>query len=34
MKDDVDLHDLKVLRLLIEVGSLTQAAQILGVGQP
>jgi DNA-binding transcriptional LysR family regulator len=34
MADDVDLHDLKVLRLLIEVGSLTQAAQILGVGQP
>jgi DNA-binding transcriptional LysR family regulator len=33
-KDDVDLKDLKTLRLLMEVGSLTQAAQILGVGQP
>ena len=34
MKDNIDLHDLRVLRLLIEVGSLTQAAQILSVGQP
>ncbi|HTK34293.1 MAG TPA: LysR family transcriptional regulator [Caulobacteraceae bacterium] len=33
-RDDVDLRDLKILRLLLEVGSLTQAAQILGLGQP
>src|SRR4051812_35012444 len=32
--DDLSLGRLKVLSLLLEVGSLTQAAQILGVGQP
>lgn len=34
MGDDVDLYDLRVLSLLIEVGSLTQVARILGIGQP
>jgi DNA-binding transcriptional LysR family regulator len=32
--DDVSLGRLKVLSLLLEVGSLTQAAQILGMSQP
>jgi DNA-binding transcriptional LysR family regulator len=34
MNDDVTLGRLKVLSLLLEVGSLTQAAEILGVSQP
>jgi DNA-binding transcriptional LysR family regulator len=33
-EDDVSLRHLKVLVLLLEVGSLTEAARILGVGQP
>jgi DNA-binding transcriptional LysR family regulator len=33
MDDDIGLRHLKTLSLLLEVGSLTQAAQILGVGQ-
>jgi len=32
--EDISLRHLKVLSLLLEVGSLTQAAQILGVSQP
>ncbi|MDB5461081.1 MAG: hypothetical protein JWO72_2822 [Caulobacteraceae bacterium] len=34
MDDDISLRHLKVLSLLLEVGSLTRAAQILGVSQP
>jgi DNA-binding transcriptional LysR family regulator len=34
MEDDVTLGRLKVLSLLLEVGSLTRAAQILGISQP
>ncbi len=34
MEDDVSLRQLKVLSLLLEVGSLTRAAQILDVSQP
>lgn len=34
MDEDISLKHLRVLSLLLEVGSLTQAAQILGVGQP
>jgi DNA-binding transcriptional LysR family regulator len=34
MEDDISLRHLKVLNLLLEVGSLTQAAHILGVSQP
>ena len=34
MEDDVSLGRLKVLSLLLEVGSLTQTAQILGMSQP
>ena len=34
MEDDISLRHLKALSLLLEVGSLTQAAQILGVSQP
>lgn len=34
MDDDISLRHLRVLRLLLEVGSLTRAAQILGVSQP
>jgi len=34
MEDDIGLRHLKALSLLLEVGSLTQAAQILGVSQP
>jgi DNA-binding transcriptional LysR family regulator len=34
MDDDISLRHLKVLSLLLEVGSLTQAAQILGISQP
>jgi DNA-binding transcriptional LysR family regulator len=34
MEDDISLRHLKVLSLLLEVGSLTRAAQILDVSQP
>src|ERR1700712_600111 len=34
MEDDVTLGRLKVLSLLLEVGSLTRTAQILGMSQP
>jgi DNA-binding transcriptional LysR family regulator len=34
MDEDISLKHLRVLSLLLEVGSLTQAAQILGVSQP
>lgn len=34
MDEDISLGRLKVLSLLLEVGSLTQAAQILGMSQP
>lgn len=34
MSDDISLRHLKVLSLLIEVGSITQAARVLGVTQP
>jgi|SRR5665213_1988233 len=34
MNDDVTLGRLKVLSLLLEVGSLTQTAEILGISQP
>ncbi|MEP7311623.1 MAG: LysR family transcriptional regulator [Pseudomonadota bacterium] len=34
MNDDISLRHLKTLSLLLDVGTLTQAAQILGVSQP